>query len=98
MLSVRFVAHNSEWTESMKELVHQKIASPLRKRVPAGGELHVHLRKEDPSRYVLWTEMQSQSGRRKELARCRGGEFPALVNEVSSHIRVHLRRRPLEVM
>jgi ribosome-associated translation inhibitor RaiA len=99
MNNIRFISQDLEWTESMKESVRHKIVEPLERHMKAADfDLAVHLGMErkrmsarQPS-FVMSLVLQTFDGRKNELVRRQGGEFTTLVNDVSSHLRLKVRK------
>lgn len=48
----------------------------------------------DRSRYELWVVLQTFDGRSNEVVRCHGRDFRAVATEVSSQMRLRLRKKP----
>jgi ribosome-associated translation inhibitor RaiA len=93
IMNIRFVSQESEWTDAMRECVWQRIVEPLGRTLKHSDfELSVHLRRRKA--LEMWVVLQTFDGRHNEVVRSQGDEFHILVNEISSKMRAHLRRKP----
>ncbi|HMN68443.1 MAG TPA: hypothetical protein PKC28_07875 [Bdellovibrionales bacterium] len=96
-MSIRFVAQDVKWTESMMECVRNRVLKPLDRQLTGGDfELSIHLRvKGDPrdSRFVMSVVLQTFNGSGNEVVRFEGSDFRTVTDEVSRALGSRLRHR-----
>ena len=101
-MSVHFIAHELEWTDSMMECVRQRIAVPLRKHIPSEDfEISVflrHTRKPSGARYSMTVVLNFQAQRNLEMIGREGEDFFDLTNKISSGMRSELKKRNLKAI
>lgn len=104
-MNIRFVAQEADWTPAQKECVLQKLVKPLVRFLNTENfDLSVHLgfervgKSNSRPRLQMWAVLQTFDGRGNQVVRRNGNDFVALINEVSSGMRLqvskaHARRR-----
>jgi ribosome-associated translation inhibitor RaiA len=99
MMSVQFIAHDLEWTESMKNCVRQRIAAPLSKHI-AGEDFQISIflrqaHKPGGTRYSMTVVLNSERHRNLKMIGREGEDFFDLTNKISSGMRTELKKKNL---
>lgn len=98
-MTVRFVSQDLEWTDSMKQIVQDKLVKPIRRFLKNDNfELSAHLalgRKRMGNRkpmYEFWIVLQTFDRLGNQVVRREGNDFIPLVLETASVMRAQLRK------
>ncbi|MGE4132004.1 MAG: hypothetical protein AB7F86_10235 [Bdellovibrionales bacterium] len=95
----RYVSQDTDWTESMKSAVRDRIIEPVRHHLANENfEISVHLgveRKRMASRkpkFELWVVLQTFDGQGNKIVRREGETFMKLVHDVGSTLKNQVDR------